>query len=567
MSGKVLVIGLDGGTFTILDPLAKKGKLPNMQRIMGSGFCGTLLSTIPPVSAPAWSTFITGKNPGKHGVFQFFDITPNREGKSQVELELRPGTFAIVNASSIKEATLWQIASDAGRKVVIINVPMTYPPVKVNGIMITGMLTPSGASQFTYPPELAKSLAGYEIDLSFEEKDFDLAKKSSLINRQMEILEKRGETSLRLMREYPWDLFMVVFTGTDRLQHRFWRSFDLPGIDSDPTEVSEYGNKVEEYYQKLDLIIGDLMRHAGEDVHTIIISDHGFGPMPQQEVSYHNLLRELGVADYVGSGNWAASLRSFLHRVGLDAQNRQKYLGKVMPRAWLNKAERLGQKHVWSVSQARIVNLHTNMGGIWLNVKGAGSEEGVVESGTHYEEMRDQLITKLYRLEDPETGMKFVSKVFKREEVYFGEHLAQTPDLIFVLNSGYRLSGRVVNEDSLVISREMASPMKQGTHLPEGILMISGEGVRNLRSQTDFKLEDATATILYSLGLPIPTDMDGRVVLDALDANFLQRNPVEFVEISSSSETSNIGVTPPRWETEEDQKSVEERLRSLGYLD
>jgi predicted AlkP superfamily phosphohydrolase/phosphomutase len=496
---------------------------------------------------------------------QFYDVGPVPTGKGQTELEIRPGDFVIVNARSIRARTLWQIASEAGRKMIIINVPMTYPPTPINGIMITGLLTPPGSTHFTYPPELAASLKGYEIDLSPGEKDYDFPDKRWLIERQRAILEKRWKTSSRLMEEFDWDLFTVVFTGTDRLQHRFWRCLD-PAANGDPAELKEYYGLLEEYYERLDWMVGDLVQRAGEDVYTIILSDHGFGPMPQRQINTHLLLRALGVADHASGSNWAIFLRSSLNRVGLDARNRQKYLGKVIPRAWLRKAEQVGLERVWSVSKARIVTLHTYVGGIWINVKGDKGKERVIERDTYYQELRNQLISKLQELQDPISGAKIVSNVFKREELYTGELLRKIPDLVFVLSSNYKLSGGAARSDSFV-SGGAASSAIQGDHLSEGILMISGGGVRNSRSQTDFRIEDVTATILYLLGIPIPTDMDGRVVLDAFDKDFLRDNPIEFVKVSPSSELSKIDASSPLWEFDEDQRSVEERLRSLGYLD
>lgn len=555
MDRKVLVIGIDGGTYTILNPFMEQGKLPNIQKVMKAGFRSVLLSTVPPVSAPAWTSFITGKNPGKHGVLQFYDVGPVPRAKGQTEVELRPGDFAIVNAKSIRARTLWQIVSEANRRVVVINVPMTYPPVPVNGIMITGLLTPSGSTNFTYPPDLATSLADYEIDLSPEERDFDFPDKRWLIERQRTILEKRWETSIRLMKETDWDFFMVVFTGTDRLQHRFWRYLDS-STDNDSTGWKDYRGLLEEYYERMDWMVGDFVRQAGEDAYVVILSDHGFGPMPQKIVNTYLLLRELQGTEQAGSRNWATVLRSFLNGIGLDAQHRQKYLGRVMPRAWLKKAEHVGLEHVWNVSRARIISLHTNIGGIWINQEGLN----------HYEALRDGLMANLYKLQDPADGASVVSKVFRKEELYTGEMLPKIPDIIFMLNPGYRLSGGAARAESFV-SRETTPTPLQGDHLPEGILMISGEGVRNLHSPIDLKIEDVTTTILYLLGIPVPGDMDGQVISDAFDADFLEKNPMKFAEVSSLSEFPQVDTAASVWESEEDQRNVEERLRSLGYLD
>lgn len=559
MDRKVLVIGIDGGTYTILDPFIEQGKLPNIQKVMNAGFRSVLLSSVPPVSAPAWTSFITGKNPGKHGILQFYDVGPVPRTEDQSEVELRPGDFAIVNARSIRARTLWQIASDAGRRVVIINVPMTYPPVPVNGVMVTGLLTPPGSTNFTYPPELAASLVDYEIDLSPEERDFDFPDKRWLIERQRMILEKRWETSSRLMKECDWDFFMVVFTGTDRLQHRFWHCLDSKE-DSLSTELKEYRGLLEEYYTRLDWMVGDFIQQAGEDAYVIILSDHGFGPMPQKKVNTHLLLKELEGADHTNARNWATILRSVLNDIGLDAQHRQKYLGRVMPRAWLKKAEQIGLERVWSVSRARIVTLHTNIGGIWINQEGWG------EGSRHYEALRDQLIANLHSLQDPAEGVNLVSQVFKKEDLYTGEALSKIPDIIFILNSGYRLSGGAARPDSFVL-RDTTPSAIQGDHLPEGILMISGAGIGAQRSPIDLRIEDVTATILYLLGIPVPTDMDGQVISAAFHEGFVEKNPIKQVDVSSSSELSGIEIPDSVWESEEDQRSVEERLRSLGYLD
>ena len=129
---RFLVIGIDGGTFDLIRPWAEAGDLPNLARLMAEGVHGPLESTLPPVTAPAWSTFATGKNPGKHGVFDF--ILP------------MGGRYDLVNATSIHAPTLWQIISEAGLKCGVMNVPVTYPPAPINGFVIGGMLSPvSGA--------------------------------------------------------------------------------------------------------------------------------------------------------------------------------------------------------------------------------------------------------------------------------------------------------------------------------------------------------------------------------------------------------------------------------------
>lgn len=561
MNNKVLVIGLDGATFNLIDPWIKQGKLPHIKNVIDKGFRSTLLSTMPPVSAPAWTSFITGKNPGKHGILQFYDVGPIPTESGETELEIRPGDFSIVNARSIQTKTMWKIVSDADKKMVAINVPMTYPPTPVNGIMITGMLTPPGSSNFTYPPELSSSLEEYEIDLTSKERDFSFSDRGWIITRQRDMLEKRWKTAVRLMKEFDWDLFTVVFTGTDRLQHRFWQCLD-PNIDTDPVELKKYGPALEEYYERLDWIVGDLIEQAGKDTQTIILSDHGFGPMPQHEINMHLLLKELQMTNPANGNNWATFLRSILNSIGLDAPARQKYLGKLMP-GLLRKAEQTGLKYVWQASAARIVPLHTNIGGIWINV--GETQKTSTQYKTHYEETRNKLISRLDKLEDHIDGTKIVSEVFKREEIYSGKLLHKTPDIIFVLNPNYQLRGGKPRSNSMIF-RDTPLSAIQGDHLPEGILMLLGNHVQNIHSQTNFRLEDVTATILYLLGIPIPSDLDGRVVADAFDEELLRVNPISIIE-TSDSDIDLQSDAAMIWDSEEDKQQVEERLRDLGYLD
>ena len=156
MKPKVLVIGIDGGTFDIINPLINKGSLPNLKRLIENGSSGILQSTIPPVSPAAWSTFITGQNPGSHGIYNFFDIWPNT-------YKLR-----ILNASMRKGKSFWKYAEEAGKRVCLINVPFTFPPEKVNGVVIAGMDTPSYDSDFMYPKELKdeieRHVGKYRVD-------------------------------------------------------------------------------------------------------------------------------------------------------------------------------------------------------------------------------------------------------------------------------------------------------------------------------------------------------------------------------------------------------------------
>ena len=215
---RLLIIGIDGATYDVLDPMIARGVLPNLAALMKRGFRAGLRSTIPPNSAAAWATFITGKNPGRHGVLRFQATRPTQD----IGIEFRPGAYTFLNSDSIAGRRLWDVLGAAGKRVAVMNVPMTYPPRPLNGIMITGLLTPPGAKDFTWPPELAHSLVGYQIEQPLATMGYSPAADRELIRSSLEILAQQGQTALRLLQSEPWDFFFVCFTGTDRIQHRLW---------------------------------------------------------------------------------------------------------------------------------------------------------------------------------------------------------------------------------------------------------------------------------------------------------------------------------------------------------
>src|SRR5688572_20922367 len=288
MSDRVLIIGLDGATWTVLLPWMEDGSLPNLARLRAEGSWGDLMSTIPPLTAPAWSTFLTGKNPGKHGVFHFIPLDDAAETE---DLQQKADKIDVVDARSIQSATLWDILAHHDRKVGAINVPMSYPARPVNGFMITCLLTPPQASIFTYPPELSKQLTDYQIDLDrfIDEKPFarDVsgARKKRIVKPSLQLVkefeemeEKRARAALDLMTTQHWDTFMVVFTATDRMGHYLWPYHQKPSEGASEEHQALY-QAVHNLYKRLDAHIGELIQQAGENTTVFVMSDHGMGPI------------------------------------------------------------------------------------------------------------------------------------------------------------------------------------------------------------------------------------------------------------------------------------------------
>jgi len=194
---RVMVIGLDGATFTLLEPLMALGVMPFLARFREESAHGELLSTMPPVTAPAWASFMTGVNPGRHGIYEF--AHRQRGSLSQVP----------VNATFLQAPTLWQRLSDAGACVGVINVPLTYPPAPVNGFLISGLMTPRGARDFTYPRSLLGELEAHFGPYRLHHRQaYTRGKVQAILSEARAILDYRLQTALYLLQRRDWDFFM-----------------------------------------------------------------------------------------------------------------------------------------------------------------------------------------------------------------------------------------------------------------------------------------------------------------------------------------------------------------------
>ncbi len=271
-SEKVFVLGLDGASPVVIDSLIALGRLPAFGQLKGEGVAGKLRTTIPPITGSAWSSFMTGKNPGKHGIFDFIH---RKEGT----YELAP-----INARLREGQSFWSRAGRAGKKVCILNVPVTYPPEEVNGIMVTGMLTPSGKIDYTFPPSLVKELdrvtQGYRIHIT---ESYSQGGEERFLRHLEEMTEMRKKAMEYLFGLEDWDIFIVVFEGVDIIQHELWHCSDRTHFRHDPSQ-EKYLDVIASYYEKMDAILGQVMGHwIGPEWNLIVMSDHGAGPL-------HNLL-------------------------------------------------------------------------------------------------------------------------------------------------------------------------------------------------------------------------------------------------------------------------------------
>jgi len=238
MKKRIVILGLDGGSWDCLDFFMSKGVMPNLKELIQAGVSGISESVVPPVTAPAWSSFQTGVNPGKHGVYDF--------------VKYRQGIYSttFVNSKDIGVKTIWDIASDAGKKIISVNVPMTYPPSKIRGIIISGLMTPNKNCRFTYPDhllsEIEKEIGDYQIFVDpalYWEKGCQ-----HFVDRCIHVEKKRLDAALYLMRKYDWDLFMLHNQSIDAIQHKIWHSIKRDNPDFD---IKEHGYMIK-FYKAVD---------------------------------------------------------------------------------------------------------------------------------------------------------------------------------------------------------------------------------------------------------------------------------------------------------------------------
>jgi predicted AlkP superfamily phosphohydrolase/phosphomutase len=555
---RILAIGLDGGTWAVLQPFIKKGKMPVLGALIESGSWGELHSTIPPLTAPAWASFITGKNPGKHGVFQFGPVDRSL---------YRGGERRVVNSTTLSGGTLWDVIGSAEKTVGVMNVPLTYPPHPVNGFMVTGMLTPRDTERYTYPPQLASFLGDYRIDVSVREGNYgvlghlntdDPGVLSTLIGQLSDLVKMRTEAAIRLIKMHSPDFFMLLFTETDRLQHVFWPYLAKEPGSSEHGKDPALAQAVEHFFQQLDDNLARLLEVADEDTIKIIMSDHGFGAATKKNVNFNMWLEDQDLLRLQKTPRGALNPKRFLRKVGLSKELLYSSVNRVFPGSVVRRLGKTMSRAMstpfdWNRTRAVFIPIFEFVGGI----------EIINGTDGNYQDLREDLIRKLLELRDPQTGQLIVSEAFKREQLYRGERTAEAPDIIFIMAPEYRGEKGLLSK-SLVSPKPRNLSLWTGTHRREGVILLNGPGISSGRMSHAPVIQDLAPTILYLLGIPIPEDMDGRVIEEAIEASYLARHEIEYREACSSSEQESAAVAAGY--TEEEAAKVRKQLEDLGYF-
>ena len=435
-------------------------ELPNLKSLYQSGLHGTLRSCDPPITVPAWSVMMSSKSPGLLGVYGF----RNRADHSY-------DRYAIANSLAIKEDRLWDILSRAGKRSIVIGVPGTYPPKPLHGLMVTDFLTPDTSCEYTYPPALKKEIEELVGEYILDVRDFRSGNKAKILADIYEMTRKRFQLARHLVEREDWDFFMMVEMGTDRIHHALWDNMDPAHRFYEAG--NEFENAIHDYYVEVDREIGELLKLVDTDTEVLVVSDHGAKRMDGG----------ICVNEWLIANGYLALMEK---------------PESVVP---LSKV-----KIDWPKTKA------WGDGGyyarIFLNV--AGREPQGTIAPEDYEKVRDELIAGLMSIRD-ENGKEIGTKVYRPEDLY-REVRGVAPDLIVYFGDLYWRSVGTVGGGRLHTFENDTGP-DGANHAQDGMILYRpAGGLAQAGLLEGAKIVDVAPTILQMLDLPIPADMEGKVL-------------------------------------------------------
>lgn len=457
---KALILGLDAACPEIL---LESEDLVNFRRLMEVGFYGRIESVHPPITVPAWMCMATSQDPGSLGVYGF----RNRPDRDYSRL-------AYVDSRSFKAMTIWDQFAREGRKSVIVGVPPSYPPRKVNGVCVGCFLTPDPRSNdFVFPSEWQKRIREIEPDYQVDVKGFRTSDKRWLRDAIFSLSRRQFSVVRRLMQDVDWDFFQFVDIGLDRIQHGFWRFHDPLHRFHDPD--NPFKTVIRDYYRHLDEELGRILGLLGDDVAVFVTSDHG--------------ARRL---------DGAFCVNEWLIREGY--LKLERYPETPTPLADLSVD--------WSKTRA------WSEGGyyarVYLNVKGREPEGTIAPAD--YEAIREELAEKLRDTRDPE-GRPLGTVVQKPEEIYRSVH-GVAPDLLVYFGGLAWRSAGTIGHQRIHLEENDTGP-DDANHAQHGAFILAAEGLSEAGERDGATILDVAPTLLELAGCDIPDTMQGRSLLSA----------------------------------------------------
>jgi predicted AlkP superfamily phosphohydrolase/phosphomutase len=524
---KILLIGTDAASWNIMEHLVNQGKLPTFQKLIRNGVWGDLESCIYYFTSPAWKCFSTGKNPGKLGAcgWWLFD----EDGQK----------LTFVNSTSFKSRELWDILGEHGYTSGIVNMPLTYPPKKINGIMVSGIFNPEKG--YTYPPQL-------EIDLKKENYRVNPVRNMK-IDTDKGILERASLTknvftiSKKLLKKHNFDFFQLVVFCTDEIQHFFWKYME----EKDP----KYGNTIENFWQVVDSEIKELLIDIPEDCYTFIISDHG--ATASKGIFRVNVWLKMHGYLHLKKNN-PKSYRKLINKV---VRPILPLMRKILPHGMMREINRKLFSRLENVVNTLLSEIDFQKTKAFCIADNCIHLTNIKD----YDEFKQILKDDIKKIKNPVTGEYVVCDVKEREEVFSGKYLSSLPELIIIPEEGYRFVGFPRDggtEELWDLSRERVP----GWHRLNGIFIANGPEIATGKKIDNARIYDIVPTILHIFRVPQPRDLDGVVLKEIFKENSeLINKQVEYEPLGRFDEE-----TENKFYSEEEEKKVLERLKELGYI-
>ncbi len=536
---KVLLLGLDGVGFPMLDPAFAAGHMPRLKALLERGASGVLTSTIPPYTPPGWTSIFTGVNPGKHGIFGFTLGNAQRND-------------GLVRLDKVKAPALWNVLNAQDKTVGLFNIPMTYPPPPVDGWAVSGMLTPEAAGltpeNFTHPASLAADITritgSYEIDI---EVDYDQDWRSTeIIDRlSANLVTKRKVLQHLLDARGDVPVLFGVIESPDRLMHVHYKFIDPRYEHFHRPEAAAIRERAWAFFDEMDVVVGDMLDWAGDDAFVITMSDHGFQGK-DKGVNMNLALKEWGLLSLGGAGSLAQAA---------GVRRAARKIKRLVPKTIRRRAKASAHASIdWSKTRAFSAPIPQQ--GIYINLEGR-EPHGIVPT-SEYEAVRDEIIERFSGFTDPDDGRPVLDVIHKREDVLDGPEAERGPDLFPVCRGySYELSDGLFSADVLTDYRALP----RGFHHMDGVFGIVGPGI-DAADGAAASLYDIAPTALYLAGCRLPS-MDGAVLTDHLPAELVAARPVETAAMDLPLAGAGAEAKPY---SAEEEAQIEESLRNLGYL-
>lgn len=505
---KALILGIDGGSLALIEPMIEAGELPVLARLLSESAFGSTTTTWPAHTAPGWSTFVTGRQPGGHGVYQFFGTQEPDYGDR------------LLGTADFGCTTMWEWLAEQGLSVGLINVPMSHPPREVPGYQVTWPL--SQTLRYSSPPgllgELARAGAGFRPDIAAMFTG-DLG----YVDGALDHVRARTRSARHLMTTRPVDVVMFVITEPDRVCHHYWHFSDPchPAHETPPAEDMLWAEAIRATYMAVDSAFGEILELVGDETPVMLVSDHGFG-QGRHNLSLNAVLAQAGLLATGPTPPGSASASWFRHDdQAVDFSRTRAYM--PTPGCYAVNLNRVGRQR-----------------------------EGVV-TAAEASGLLDEVASLMLSLRTPDTGDAVFAAALPRADAYPGTMSASAPDLLLI-----------PADEATLASPDFTGPVwrpsdQTGMHRHAGLWSLRAPGVRPGRVAAPAALADLAPTLLHQLGLRFPAGIDGRPLPTVLGSG---SGRLEFLDEHSAPPVSTVDSERHL----RDDDLTTRTLSAMGYL-